>query len=208
MKRSLPPWHLMLALALAATAQVDRATLTGTVKDSRARSSPAPRSPSTHIATNVAARTRSNNRGSFLSRQPAPGQYLVEAEAAGFEKTRTVGHPRDRPARRARLHARRRRRRESVTVRKAERLLEHRAVDPRRRSSTRTPSPSCPSRSATGTTCWRSCPACRATASPSRAAAPRSAAPAASTSTARARCRTTSCSTASTTTASPRTCRS
>ncbi len=87
MKRIVAALGLMLALALPAMAQIDRASLTGTVKDSQGALVPGAAVTATHIATNVAARTRSNNSGSFLIVNLRSGQYLVEVEAAGFEKT-------------------------------------------------------------------------------------------------------------------------
>ena len=149
------------------------------------------------------ARRAPPRTGSYLIVNLAPGQLPGRGRGAGLPEGHAVGDPGDRPARAPRLRAGRRGRSPRASwSRRPARLLntEQATWAP---SSTRTRWPSCPSPSATGTTCWRWCPACRATASPRRAAAPPSAAPAASTCTARARCRTTSCSTAWTTTASP-----
>ena len=113
-----------------------------------------------------------------------PGEYLVQAEPTGFQKfaqtvtleigsaarldfSLAVGVDR-RDGHRRRRHA----------------AAQHRIGDARHRRRQTTRWRSCRWRSATGTTCSRWCPACRATATPSRAAARRSAAPAASTCTA------------------------
>ena len=137
-----------------------------------------------------------------------PGRYQVDVELSGFKKSSQVVDARGRPARAARRRARGRRVRRDGHRRGIAAAAQHQRRDARRGHSADRRWRTCRWRSATGTTCWRSCPACRAIATPSRAAARRSAAPAASTSTAPARCRTTSCSTAWTTTASPRTSRS
>ena len=68
-----------------AEAQVDRATLTGTVKDSTGAVIPSasvtitgPQAPST---------TKTNNEGTYLVVSLVPGRYVVNAEAAGFQKS-------------------------------------------------------------------------------------------------------------------------
>jgi carboxypeptidase family protein/TonB-dependent receptor-like protein len=68
-----------------AEAQVDRATLTGTVKDSTGAVVPnvtvtitGPQSPTT---------TKTNNEGTYLALSLVPGRYVVVAEAPGFQKS-------------------------------------------------------------------------------------------------------------------------
>src|SRR5712691_1920171 len=68
-----------------AEAQVDRATLTGTVKDSTGAVIPSatvtiagPQAPST---------TKTNSEGTYLVPSLVPGRYVVNAEAAGFQKS-------------------------------------------------------------------------------------------------------------------------
>ena len=68
-----------------AHAQVDRATLSGAVKDA-AGAARHGEVTVTNIATNVATKAKTNAAGNYLVREPRPGQYLVEAEAAGFQK--------------------------------------------------------------------------------------------------------------------------
>src|SRR5712691_4096029 len=68
-----------------ADAQVDRATLTGIVKDSSGAVIPnatvtlaGPQAPST---------TKTNGEGTYLVLSLVPGRYVVEAESAGFQKS-------------------------------------------------------------------------------------------------------------------------
>jgi len=85
MKRML----LVLALFCAATlahAQVDRATLSGEVKDQTSAVVANAAVVVTNTATNVATRLATNTEGSFLAVNLTPGRYRVDVEAAGFEK--------------------------------------------------------------------------------------------------------------------------
>jgi outer membrane receptor protein involved in Fe transport len=84
--------RLLLAVAvccLAATAfaQVDRATLSGVVRD--AQGAVVAKAPVvvTNVATNVATRVSTNDEGAYLVVNLAPGQYLVEVEASGLAKS-------------------------------------------------------------------------------------------------------------------------
>jgi outer membrane receptor protein involved in Fe transport len=90
MKRTL---HGPLALvavfllhATAAWAQVDRATLTGIVRDPSDAVIPQAQVTLTNLATNVVARTTTNNDGTYLVVNLLPGQYLVQAEMTGFQR--------------------------------------------------------------------------------------------------------------------------
>jgi hypothetical protein len=87
MKRILAVLALVLS-AGAAHAQVDRATLTGTVSDESGGALTTATVSVTNAATKVATRVKTNNDGGYLVVNLIPGQYLVEAEAAGFT-TRT-----------------------------------------------------------------------------------------------------------------------
>src|SRR5712692_6770947 len=69
-----------------AQAQVDRATLTGVVRDPSGAVLPGITVVVTNSATNVAARVKATNDGVYLAVNLAPGQYLVDAEAPGFQK--------------------------------------------------------------------------------------------------------------------------
>ena len=199
---------LALAAPRAVFAQVDRATVSGVVKDSGGAVVPGATVTVTNLATNVASQQTTTETGSYLVVNLIPGQYRIDVELTGFKKrsqtvTLEVGQRArvDMPLEVGNFA-------ETVDVAGASPDAQHERRHARERHSADRRWPTCRSRSATGTTCSRSCPACRATATPSRAAARRSAAPAASTCTALARCRTTSCSTAWTTTASRRTSRS
>jgi hypothetical protein len=76
---------LLLLLPDVAAAQVDRATLTGVVRDpSNAVVANATVSV-THIATNVITRVTTDVDGTYLVLNLAPGEYLVEATTPGFQ---------------------------------------------------------------------------------------------------------------------------
>jgi hypothetical protein len=71
-------------LAVPAHAQVDRATLTGVVKDGSGAVVPGSAVTATHVDTNVATRTQTTASGAYQVVNLAPGRYRVEAEAPGF----------------------------------------------------------------------------------------------------------------------------
>jgi hypothetical protein len=80
---------LVLALscvAAAGYAQVDRATLSGEVRDQTAAVVPNAAVVVTNTATNVSTRLTTNAGGTYLAVNLAPGRYRVDVEAAGFEK--------------------------------------------------------------------------------------------------------------------------
>ena len=82
----------VLALALAfflaspSFAQVDRATLTGVVRDASNAVIPAATVKVMNIATGVAQTVTVTGNGVYLIVNLASGQYLVEAAATGFQK--------------------------------------------------------------------------------------------------------------------------
>jgi hypothetical protein len=84
MKRVLAILALVLA-AGAAHAQVDRATVTGTVSDESGAAITTATVTVTNTATKIATRVKTNNDGAFLVVNLIPGQYTVEAESAGFQ---------------------------------------------------------------------------------------------------------------------------
>jgi len=90
MKRSLHGYVVVCAVFLlhsaAAWAQVDRATLTGTVKDPQDAVIPKAQVTITNLATNVVARVTTNEEGTYLALNLLPGEYLVQIEATGFQK--------------------------------------------------------------------------------------------------------------------------
>ncbi len=97
MKRILTACALLLGFTAAAQAQVDRATLSGTVRDTSGALIAGASVVVTNTATNLANQTKTNAEGNYTAVNLRPGRYLVEAEAAGFQKA-TPGHcPRDRP---------------------------------------------------------------------------------------------------------------
>jgi carboxypeptidase family protein/TonB-dependent receptor-like protein len=87
MKRLVAALVVLGGLAGTAYAQVDRATLAGEVKDSSGSVMADSTVTATHLATNVASKARTTASGSYQILNLAPGRYLVEAEATGFQKS-------------------------------------------------------------------------------------------------------------------------
>ena len=87
MKRVLIAVMALLFIAPAVQAQVDRATLFGTVKDASGGVLAGATVTVTNIATNVAAKATTSSIGTFLVVNLGSGQYLVEAEASGLQKS-------------------------------------------------------------------------------------------------------------------------
>jgi outer membrane receptor protein involved in Fe transport len=90
MKRTL---HGLLALVAVfllhapdASAQVDRATLTGIVRDPSDAVIPQAQVTVTNIANGVVAKTTTNTEGTYLVMNLLPGEYLVQAEMTGFQR--------------------------------------------------------------------------------------------------------------------------
>lgn len=82
---------LMWGVAATAHAQVDRATLTGIVRDPSEAIVAAARVKITSLATNTVATATTSNDGTYLVVNLAPGEYLVQVEAPGFQRfERTV----------------------------------------------------------------------------------------------------------------------
>jgi outer membrane receptor protein involved in Fe transport len=83
--------RILLALAVLclpslALAQVDRATITGVVRDPQGAVVGNATVVVTHLATGVESKTITTNEGVYLAVNLPPGEALVEAEAAGFQK--------------------------------------------------------------------------------------------------------------------------
>ncbi len=76
----------LVVCAAAANAQVDRATLTGVVRDPSDAVLRGAKVTVTSLATNVASTATTNNDGVYLVLNLAPGDYLVQAEAPGFQR--------------------------------------------------------------------------------------------------------------------------
>ena len=77
---------LVLAIAATASAQVDRATLTGIVKDPSDAVIPKAQVRVDNLATGVVSTATANQDGTYLIVNLAPGEYLVQVEAAGFQR--------------------------------------------------------------------------------------------------------------------------
>jgi hypothetical protein len=76
----------LLLFAATTYAQVDRATLTGIVRDPTDAIIPKAKVTITSIATGVMATATTTNEGIYLVVNLAPGEYLVQAEAPGFQR--------------------------------------------------------------------------------------------------------------------------
>src|SRR5262245_15352320 len=80
-----------MALPALAWAQVDRATLTGVVRDPSNAAIAGATVSVTHISTGVGTRAVTTDEGTYLVVNLPPGEVIVEAEAAGFQRfARTV----------------------------------------------------------------------------------------------------------------------
>jgi hypothetical protein len=90
MKRLLVVVALLALLPTAAFAQVDRATLTGTVKDSAGAVLPGATVTVTNVATGVSASQTSTETGSYLLVNLIPGRYQVDVELSGFKKSSQI----------------------------------------------------------------------------------------------------------------------
>jgi hypothetical protein len=77
---------LLLCLPALASAQVDRATVTGVVRDSSNAVIAGATVAITHLATGVESRATTNAEGAYLAVNLPPGEALVEVQAAGFQK--------------------------------------------------------------------------------------------------------------------------
>lgn len=75
----------ILAPALAA-AQVDRATLTGTVRDQSNAAVPTVAITVTHLSTGVESKAVATSEGTYLVVNLPPGDVVVEAQADGFQR--------------------------------------------------------------------------------------------------------------------------
>jgi hypothetical protein len=77
---------LLLGFAARASAQVDRATLTGIVRDPSGAVVAKAQVKVTNLATNTATTVTTTNDGTYLVVNLAPGEYLVQVEAQGFQR--------------------------------------------------------------------------------------------------------------------------
>jgi hypothetical protein len=76
----------VLCAAGVAHAQVDRAVLTGTVKDTTGAVLPGVTVTLTHVQSKIVTTIKASADGVYFAPNLAPGQYVVEAETAGFGK--------------------------------------------------------------------------------------------------------------------------
>jgi outer membrane receptor protein involved in Fe transport len=76
----------LLLCASVAGAQVDRATLTGVIRDGSNAVLPKAKVTITSLATGVASTVTTTNEGVYLVVNLTPGEYLVQAEATGFQR--------------------------------------------------------------------------------------------------------------------------
>src|SRR2546421_10585421 len=82
---------MLFGIATPAHAQVDRATLTGIVRDPSDAVVAAAKVKITSLATNAVNTATTSSDGTYLVVNLAPGEYLVQVEAPGFQRfERTV----------------------------------------------------------------------------------------------------------------------
>ncbi len=77
---------MVLCMAATAHAQVDRATLTGIVKDPSDAVIAKAQVKVTSLATNAVTTATTSTNGTYLVVNLAPGEYLVQVEAPGFQR--------------------------------------------------------------------------------------------------------------------------
>jgi len=78
---------VFLVNASNAAAQIDRASVTGTVKDTSESVVPGVTITVRNVATNVATQAVTDAQGAYLVSALIPGAYVVEAELTGFRKS-------------------------------------------------------------------------------------------------------------------------
>ena len=96
--------RLVLVLALVclpalASAQVDRATLTGVVRDPSNAVVASATVTITHLATGIESKSTTTTDGTYLAVNLPPGESLVEVQATGFQKFAQTIRPRGRQPR-------------------------------------------------------------------------------------------------------------
>jgi carboxypeptidase family protein len=79
------------SVPLAALAQQETATMTGTVRDATGAVMPRAVVIATNIRTNISARTETDEGGSYTIPSLRPGDYSVTAESPGFSKSVRTG---------------------------------------------------------------------------------------------------------------------
>jgi hypothetical protein len=87
LKKSLYAIAYVLMTGSMAWAQVDRATLTGIVRDPQNAVVPSATVKLTNVATGVEATTNVTGDGTYLIVNLAPGEYVVEVSATGFQSS-------------------------------------------------------------------------------------------------------------------------
>src|SRR5918992_3557908 len=78
---------LALSTAIPAAAQVDRASLTGSIKDTTDSVMPGVSVTLRHVATNGTTTLVTDREGVYLAQALVPGDYEVRAELQGFQVT-------------------------------------------------------------------------------------------------------------------------
>src|SRR5215475_11930509 len=87
MKRVLTLVAVLCVTAVSAWAQVDRATVTGIVKDAEGAVVPGATVTVINVATNVETVQQTNAEGAFLVVNLLPGPYRIDVELTGFKKS-------------------------------------------------------------------------------------------------------------------------
>ncbi|HEU4939605.1 MAG TPA: carboxypeptidase-like regulatory domain-containing protein, partial [Vicinamibacterales bacterium] len=95
MKKPRLPFILLLialcACPLAASAQQETATITGSVKDQTGAIVPKATVTVTNTQTNISVKTEADEAGFYIIPSLRPGEYSVTAESSGFQKIIRTG---------------------------------------------------------------------------------------------------------------------
>src|SRR5213592_2107674 len=78
---------IVLCTAVSAAAQVERASLTGSVKDQSDAVVPGATVTARNVATDVPSTAVTDAQGAYTIAALIPGGYIVEVELQGFRKT-------------------------------------------------------------------------------------------------------------------------
>src|SRR5215470_19398863 len=78
---------LLTLCSLVVSAQQEKATITGEVRDANGSVGPKATITVTNVETNVSIKSETNDQGAYTVPSLKPGQYSITVEKAGFKKT-------------------------------------------------------------------------------------------------------------------------
>ncbi len=80
-------WAVVLITAAHAAAQVERASITGTIKDASEALVPGATVTARNVDTNVPSTTITDSQGTYVIAALIPGTYTIDVEISGFQKS-------------------------------------------------------------------------------------------------------------------------